>query len=163
MKKIIFLIILYCNLPLLYAMDRPNVKLFPLCYSDTAVCNRASTILKLPAVGKFWVNSICRGRLQEEARVCSGMILDVEAFINLGVGYWQMRNQCYRNPIECNQALTVWKQLLHVPGAFTFDGNCKPYVRGFWQMNDAAMDANGIFRCDQFAPIELKIKAQRVK
>lgn len=159
--------ILFYSIPNLFAQNRTNVILHPLCFENMGFCNKASTILKLPAMGNFWVNSMCRTKTPGERanNICLGMniVLGIEAFINLQPSFYQWRNQCYPNLQMCNQGLIIWKQLIHPLGVFNFNAQCAPFDRSFWKMTNPAMDANGIFNCTPFDPIELKIQAFRVK
>jgi len=167
MKKLIVLFIIFFNLPNLYAQIDPQMTLVPLCFQDRKSCNMAAEVLSLPPYGNFRLASKCRDKTPREKQigVCSGWngLLGIEAFIDLPqVTQFQWRNQCYNNIFMCNDALKIWKQLVHPFGKIKFEADCGNFVRAKWQMSDKDMRARGIFNCQAPDLVELRVKAIRV-
>ncbi len=169
MKKNFISIILISYFQILYAQQfSPQMVLLPLCFQDLKTCRIASEILNLPPYGNLRLGSKCRDKTpgEKQKQICHNYngVLGIEAFIDLpNIGQFQWRNQCYPNIFLCNNAAQTWAQLRHPFGWVNFDIQCAPFNRGFWRMDNPKMKELGLFICSPTDPIELKIRAVRVK
>jgi hypothetical protein len=169
MKKIIISIILISYFQIIHAQPlSPQMTLFPLCFQDLKTCRMASEILNLPPYGNFRLGSKCRDKTpgERQNQICHDFngVLGIEAFIDLpNIGQFQWRNQCYPNIFVCNNAAQIWGQIRHPFGRVNISIQCSPFNRGFWGMNNEKMKELGLFICPPNDPIELKIKAVRIK
>ncbi len=162
------LLILFFNLPNLFAQLNPEMALSPLCFQDTRTCRMAADILSLPPYGNFRLSSKCREKspMEKQLGICHGWngLLGIDAFIDLPqLTQFQWRNQCYNNIFMCNEAVKIWKQLVHPFGKINFSAECGHFNRTMWKMTDQDMKAKGIFNCQAPDLVELRVRATRVR
>jgi len=126
----------------------------------------ASAVLTLPSRGNFRVRSRCRRKTQAEIQrgICHqwNSVLQIQAVIKLPkIGQYEWRNQCFNNRLTCKHAAEIWRELNHKNLAFYAE--CGVFKRNMWNFSDRTMERKGLFKCVGSNPIELRVRAKRVR